>query len=767
MNIPHVLSQVIRRSPSLSQILDATVEIVARDMGTDVCSIYLLDPADHRLRLAATKGLHREALGKVTLALGEGITGIVVAEMRSIAVEDASSHPGYRYFPETGEEQFQSYLGVPMAIRNRPVGAIVIQTRDRRKFNQDEIETLNTIAAQLVGVVENARLIHAIDQPDQGKHYLKELRTWNKGLVARPKGAEGELVLKGAPASGGIALGRAVYRGVYDIGLEPPADATQDPVREKRRMGIAIEKARGDILRIQEAAEKETDEEHALIFSSHLMLLNDPTLLDRLERACDQFLPAPYAVAQVFAEIESQISRISDVYIQERVEDIRDLRNRLLAGLLERDHPAQSLANSIVVAHGLPPSLVVELKVQGALAMVTERGGTTSHGALLARAMGIPAVTGVEGLGESVRTGDEMIVDGNSGKVVVRPTARTLAGYMKRADFQTATRSRLAALRQEPARSLCGQTLPLLANVGMASEVHQAVLYGAEGIGLYRTEFPFMIREDFPTREEQVRIYERAARAFPKGPIYFRILDLGGDKYHPRVSRTDESNPVLGYRSIRLMLDNPRLLKEQVKAFLQVARGLKSGILVPMVSSMTELRKTRTLIEEAAKELGSESGGRLPAIGAMIEVPAAVEIASDLAREVDFFSIGSNDLIQFTLAADRENARVSPFGDAYHPAVLRMLRRVITAGHAAGIPVSCCGEISSTPELAVLLMAMGIDSLSLIPSSIPTVKEAIRRSDVRRLREKLDEILALSEAKEIREAIARELPAIKEPEPVE
>lgn len=760
MNIPHVLAQIIRRSPSLSSILEATVEIIARELGTDVCSIYLLDPTDHRLRLTATQGLNKESLGKVSLALGEGITGIVVSEMRSIAVEDASQHPSYRYFPETGEERFRSYLGVPMAIRNRPVGAIVVQSEGDRKFNKEETETLNTIAAQLVGVVENARLINALDRPEQGYHYLEEVRLWHHGLVTRQRtdDAQKELVYSGNPASEGIAIGKVIFRGSYDLGSTCRVDTVSDPAGEKKKLAVAMERTGSDIMHIQEAVEKETDEEHALIFTSHLFLLNDPTLIERMHTAIDNGHTAPKAVDMVFGEIEVKIGTITDAYLQERVEDIRDLRNRILSNLLEHVGPISNIAKNIVVSQGLHPSLVVELKIQGALGIITERGGMTSHGALLARAMGIPAVTGVEGVLDQLHSGEEAVVDGTSGTVVLRPTSRTLVQFRKTVEKNTAIRNRLDKIRDEPAVSPDGVKVTLLANVGIASEIHQAILYGAEGIGLYRTEFPFMLREDFPTREEQVSIYRRACNAFPEGPIYFRLLDLGGDKHHPRITRTDESNPVLGHRSIRLMLDHPSILKEQVQAFALVSEGRQTEVLIPMISSLQELRKTRELIVKAIEELDSPKVKHVPRIGIMVEVPAAVEIALDLAREADFISIGTNDLIQFTLAADRENSRVAVFGDSFHPAILRMIRRTIVAGHEAGIPVGCCGEMSSTPEMALLLVAMGIDSLSLIPSSIPRVKEIIRKSRIDTIRDQLESILALPESALIRERIRSLIP---------
>jgi phosphotransferase system, enzyme I, PtsP len=753
MNVPHALSLLIRRSLSLQELLDNTVELVAREMGTDVCSIYLLDPRDHRLRLMATRGLDKAALGKVVLALGEGLTGIVVSEMRSLAVGDASKHPGFRYFPETREEQFHSYLGVPLAIRNRPVGAIVVQTREQRQYSPEDIETLTTISAQLVGVVENARLVNALDQGEDGLVYLREVRTWN--AVPQEGGAAvADQELKGNPASPGVVIGKAVFRGSFDLRFEVRDEAFRGAPAETSRLALAIERTREDILRIQEAAQREADEEHALIFSSHLLLLNDPTLMSRLESAIAAGHTAPRATFQVLGEIEAQLLDFKDSYIQERVEDIRDLRGRMLSHLLEEKARPSTLVDEIVVTAGIPPSLVVELKAQGARAIVTERGGLTSHGALLARSMGIPAVTGVQNLVMSVKNGDPLIVDGGAGLVIARPSAATEEAYRAREAKIAGDRARRRLDRDKPARTLDGCQVPLLANIGVAADLDRAVENGAQGIGLYRTEFPFLIREDFPTREEQARIYRRAYDAYPEGPINFRVLDLGGDKFLPAMDRAREANPELGYRSLRLLLDNPRVLEDQVQAFLRASAGRPLGILLPMVGSLPELRRARELIRAAIDSLEDNNIVRDPPLGVMIELPAAVEIAPLLAREASFFSIGTNDLIQFTLAVDRENERVAAYGDPYHPAVLSLIRRTIGAARGGGIPVGVCGEMAADPLLAALLMAMGVDSLSISPNAIPEVKESIRRSRVDPLRADLDRILALPDSAAVREAVS-------------
>lgn len=757
MNIAHSMCYVIQRARSLAEILDGAVELIAREMGTDVCSIYLLDPRDHRLRLMATRGLDPGALGKVALALGEGLTGTVVKEMRSLAVEDASRHPGYRYFPETKEEQFQSYLGVPLAIQRRPVGAIVVQTRERRSYSPEEVATLTAISAQLVGVVENARLIDALDRGEEGLRYLREVRSWRSLGQMAPEGPKEDRVLAGAPASAGIAIGAAVFCGSYDTAAEPDDAPPEDEETEWRRVEAAFDQTRRDILRIRDAAEREAGEEHAMVFSSHILLLNDPVLLERIRSRVGRGEGAYRAIHAELEHFSAKLRNVADPYIQDRVEDIGDLRSRILGRLANRGARSSPLGDKIAVSRGIPPSLVVELKAEGARGIITERGGPTSHGMLLARSMGLPAVTGILDAVLLVRTGDTLIIDGDTGKVIVCPSAETLRLHEEVIARAAARKAESLAYRKLPARSRDGVDVTIQANVGVWGDLQAAVENGAQGVGLYRTELAFIIREDIPTGDEQARIYAKAYDFFPRGPINFRLLDLGGDKFIARETLGAERNPFRGFRSIRVLLANPDVLRTQVKAFARAAGERPLSILIPMVSSLPELREAIAHIREAASEVPELRAP--PRIGAMIEVPAAVELAGEMAAECDFLSIGSNDLAQYTLAIDRENASAATPGDAFHPAILRLIRRTIEAGHSRGKPVSICGEMAADRRLAVLLVAMGIDSLSVAPASIAELKRFLAGVDIGLVRDHTGRILSLGEAAEVERELERHVPA--------
>jgi phosphotransferase system enzyme I (PtsP) len=759
MNIPHALSLVIQRSHSLPDILDKAVQIVAKEMGMDVCSIYLLDPHDHRLRLMATHGLEKSAIGKVHLALGEGLTGRVVAEMRSLAVEDASSHPGYRYFPETKEERFQSFLGVPMAIRNRPVGAIVVQTLEKRAYSEEEVQMLATIAAQLVGVVENARLIDALDRGEEGSRYLREVRQWQMPPKPSREQPRVDIVLDGSPASPGIAIGDAVLRGSHDLSLDDNDQPFQGAEAEKARVRDALEKTSNDILKIQKAAEQEADEEHALIFSSHLLLLNDPVLQDRIDKAIAGGVTAPVAVHTALEEFGKRLQNVADSYIQERVEDIHDLRSRILGHLLSKGKQPPRVSDRIVVTRGLPPSLVVELKAEGARGLVTEAGGVTSHGALLARSMGIPAVTGVRDIVSRCKSGDRLIVDGFRGKLILNPSPQALEEHSARLRRGEQRRTEHLKFRDLPGRTADGVTVPLMANIAVAADLKVARENAADGVGLYRTEFPFIIREHFPTREEQVRIYAKAYSYFPDGPINFRILDLGGDKFLPSSSMSMDRDPFRGYRSIRVLFDYPHVLRDQVQAFSLAAGKRPLSILIPMVSSMDELRRVKKMIAEAIEALPGREVQRQPRIGVMIELPAAVEIAATLAREVDYLSVGTNDLIQYALVIDRENSRIASVEDPFHPAILSMIRRTVLAGHSVGKPVSVCGEMANKRLLALALVAIGVDALSITPGAIPELKRALAGAEVKPLVERVESFLTLPDASSVERELKSFFPA--------
>jgi len=723
MNVTMDLLHIVEQAHSLERILAAATRVIAERLRVDGCFVFLLDEHGNLVESAAdASSSPGQSAERASIAAN------VIAERRAATSRGATA-----------------LLASPMLLRDEVVGALVLQSAVRRAFSAEDLETLATICAQLVGITENARIIDALDRGERP----------TPQAAPRPSSAEpegGERLLRGVGASPGIAIGDAVFRGAYRLDLSARDLPAGEPAAERARVRTAIEKTHNDVSRFQLVAAREIDEEHALIFASHLLLLNDPTLLKHIDQQIARGMSAPLAIDAAFEQFETRLRLVADAYIRERIDDVDDLRSRLLDHVLGGGRRARFGAG-IVLTSRVPPSLVVELKTEGAQALVTESGGATSHGVLLARAMGIPAVTGVGDALRSVRPGDRLIVDGTTGVVVLRPSGEALTRHEAERLRAERARTEHSRFRDVLARSADGVRVTLHANVGIASDLAVARENGAEGIGLYRTEFPFIVRDAFPTRAEQVRIYGKAYESFPAGPIHFRLLDLGGDKFVAGGRVAAARSAFHGYRSIRVLFDHPDVLRDQVQALALAAADRPLRILIPMVTSIEELRRLKTLIGQALADLDEPRARRAPEIGVMIEVPAAVELAGDLAREADFLSIGTNDLMQYTLVVDREDARMAPLSDPYHPAILRMIARVVAAARAAGKRVGVCGEIAVRPDVALALMALGVDSLSVVPTAIPELKQALAGAQLEPMRRAMERILALSDASSVAAAL--------------
>lgn len=727
-NVNLALIHVVEQAHSLARILDAAAQVIADRLHVDSCLVFLVDKGGNLAQSASNDTT--SSGGSITVdAEAESIVTQVTAERRIATRHGVTS----------------SLLAAPMLLRDSLVGVTVLQRALGGDYSAEDIRTVATICAQLIGIIENARIIDALDRGER-----PATRFAPRVLSAASDG--GERILRGVGASPGIAIGSAVFRGAYRLDLSTLDLPAGDPTLERERVQVAIDKTRNDISRVQRATGRAIDEEHALIFASHLLLLNDPMLLSRIDHGIHGGLCAPLAIDAALDEFETQLRLVPDAYIRERIEDVEDLRSRLL------DHVLGSgtrlpLGGSIVLTSRIPPSLVIEMKTEGARALLTETGGSTSHGVLLARAMGIPMVTGISGILPSVRPGETLIVDGKKGIVIVRPSAETVTRYEEERQQVERTRTEYAKFRNVFAHTLDGVRLTLHANIGVASDLSVARDNGAEGVGLYRTEFPFIVRDAFPTQAEQVRIYSKAYEYFPTGPINFRILDLGGDKFVTAGNIAGARGAFHGYRSIRVLFDHPDVLRDQVQALAIAAAGRPLRILIPMVTSIEDLRRIKQMINDALSGIDDPSAQTTPAIGVMIEVPAAVELAGDIANEADFLSIGTNDLTQYTLVVDREDSRMATLSDPYHPAILRMISRVTAAAHAAGTPVGVCGELAARADMALALMALGIDSLSVVPTAIPELKQTLANARLAPMQRMIDGILKLSDSLSVAAAL--------------
>lgn len=735
------ISTLISHSHDLQETLNSIVATVAERMGTEVCSLYILDQRKERLTLHATMGLDPESLGKVSMAIGEGLTGLVIERMKPVMAVDAPAHPRYKYFPETHEEHFHSFLGVPLIENKTPLGVLVVQTSRRREFSRDEIRLLTTISAQAASVIVQARLVDSLRiKEEERKEIQKRMNAAMRKLRSyegkrREKAAKGRSKwrgrLTGLAASPGFGRGKAFV-------LEPRMDLASikkkkasSPQREIERFRGAVEYGIEQISIVKNRMGTLISKEEGAIFDVYRLILEDPAIIQQIENQIrKQGYTAEYAIRVVFERYLQTISQIDDDYLRERTTDVKDAAQRLLENLSgTQGRQIKIPEDAVLVAEDLSPADLSMLEGDKFKGIVLATGGVTSHASILAKSFEIPGVVAVDGLMDSVHQGDLVIVDGNSAVVYVNPNHEIIREYDRlELDYVKLNRE-LDGLKNLPAETLDGHRVSLYANIGLLSDVAFAHLHGAQGIGLYRTEIPFLAHRDFPSEEEQFALYKRVVEAMAGKPVTIRTLDIGADKYPSYIrSVGTEPNPFLGWRSIRISLEVEEIFKTQLRAILRAGDLGRVRLLVPMVSSLEEIHKVKELLSEAKEELQRDGTphDRQMELGVMVEVPAAVQLADRFLREVDFLSIGTNDLIQYILAVDRSNRRVANLYEPLHPAVLAALTATIEAGKREGKRVGLCGEMAGDPLFALLLLGMGLEEFSMGALYVPVVKKAIR-----------------------------------------
>ncbi|TBU92551.1 phosphoenolpyruvate--protein phosphotransferase [Phytopseudomonas dryadis] len=727
LNTLRKIVQEVNAAKDLKAALGIIVQRVKETMGTQVCSVYLLDPESSRFVLMATDGLNKRSIGKVSMAPNEGLVGLVGTREEPLNLENASQHPRYRYFAETGEERYASFLGSPIIHHRRVMGVLVVQQKERRQFDEGEEAFLVTMSAQLAGVIAHAEATGSI-----------------RGLGKQGKGIQ-EAKFVGVPGSPGAAVGTAVV-------VLPPADLEVVPDKlvddvdaELELFNDALEGVRSDMRNLSARMATQLRPEERALFDVYLMMLEDAALGNEVVKVIRTGQWAQGALRQVIGEHINRFELMDDAYLRERASDVKDLGRRLLAYLQQaRQQTLVYPDNCILVAEELSPAMLGEVPEGKLVGLVSVQGSGNSHVAIFARAMGIPTVMGAVELPYSKIDGIQLIVDGYHGEVFTNPSEILRKQYSDVVEEDRQLTRGLDALRALPCETLDGHHMPLWVNTGLLADVVRAQERGAEGVGLYRTEVPFMIKDRFPSEKEQLAIYREQLAAFHPLPVTMRSLDIGGDKslsYFP----IKEDNPFLGWRGIRVTLDHPEIFLVQVRAMLKASEGLDNlRILLPMISGIQELEESLHLIHRAWGEVRDEGTDvPLPPIGVMVEIPAAVYQTRDLARQVDFLSVGSNDLTQYLLAVDRNNPRVADLYDFFHPAVLQALRKVVDDAHAEGKPVSICGEMAGDPTAAVLLMAMGFDSLSMNATNLPKVKWLLRQVSLGKARELLAQVMSI------------------------
>jgi phosphotransferase system, enzyme I, PtsP len=736
--------QDVAAAPSFGAGLGIIVRDVRDTLGTEVCSVYLLSPERDRYQFVATEGLNRESVGKLSLKLGEGLVTLVAERAEPINLQDASFHPRFHYLPEIGEEPFNAFLGVPVIHHREVLGVLVVQQRDNRRFDESEEAFMVTLAAQLAGAIAHAQA-------------TGDIRRLFHGATSQPAA---DRLFRGVPGAPGIAIGTAVV-------VQPPANLegvaereTDDVTTELMLLDRALNAVRGDLRRISQQFEHTLPAEELALFDAYLHMLDDNALAGDIRERVRRGQWSQGALKQVIREHVRRFESMEDPYLRERGADVEDLGLRVLAYLQDiATRRVHFPADAILVGYEVTAAMLANVPADRLKGIVSLRGSGSSHVAILARALDVPAVMGAVDMPIATLDGQPLVVDGSYGEVFLTPSAVLLRNYRSLIDQERAFSRELESLKALPCVTRDGVSVSLWVNIGLPGDISRSLDRGAEGIGLFRTEVPFMSKDRFPTEEEQRILYREHMTAFDPRPVTMRTLDIGGDKslsYFP----IEEDNPFLGWRGIRVTLDHPEIFMVQTRAMLKANAGLRGElrIMLPMISNIAEVEEAKALVHRAYIEVLEEGlEVKQPLIGVMIEVPAAVYQARALAQRVDFLTVGSNDLTQYMLAVDRNNPRVANLYQELHPAVLIALREVARAARQEQAMLGICGELAGSPFGAVLLMAMGYQVLSMNATNLPKVKWVLRNITQRDAQRMLTRALRLGTAEEVRSLMRAEL----------
>jgi len=697
---------------SAQERLNQTVRIIAGDMVAEVCSIYMARPGDV-LELVATEGLKQEAVHKTRLAIGEGLVGDIAAHARPLALADAQAHPLFAYKPETGEESFHSLMGVPVLRGGRVLGVLVVQNRSFREYDEEEVEALQTIAMVLAELAASDSLFGPPGAALESVALLPER-------------------LEGLKLNEGLAMGRVV---MHQPRVTIRQMVAEDPARERARLEAAVEGMHSAIDDLLARADLGHAGEHREILETYRMFAEDRGWLGRIGEAINAGLTAEAAVQRVQDDTRARMHQITDPYLRERLADLEDLGNRLLRHLTGDRTAAQGGSlpdDAVLVARSMGPAELLDYDRSRLRAIALEEGSPTAHVAIVARALGLPMVGRVKDLLTLAAPDERIIVDGESGVVVLRPSEEVRDAVSAAIAARQARQAQYARIRDLPAVSRDGIETTLLVNAGLLVDLDQLAPTGAAGVGLYRTEIPFMVRSSFPDVAAQADFYREVHARAGGRPVVFRTLDVGGDKRLPYLEMADDENPAMGWRAIRIALDRPMMLRQQLRALLLASSGRPLDVMFPMIADVAEFDAAKDLLRRERERLearGIEGPSELRT-GTMLEVPSLVWQLPALLGRVDFVSVGSNDLMQFLFACDRGSTRLSGRYDVLSPAALRFLAEVARAANARGVPLTLCGEMAGRPLEALALAAVGFRRLSMAPNAIGPVKAMLRSADI-------------------------------------
>ncbi|MEQ1706937.1 MAG: phosphoenolpyruvate--protein phosphotransferase [Terricaulis sp.] len=721
------LREIMETGGSAQERLDRLVAMVASTMVADVCSIYLTRGPFHEL--FATEGLKREAVHRTRLKHGEGLVGLVVETAQPLNIADAPHHERFSYRPETGEDPYTSFLGVPIVRSERTFGVLAVQNKVPRLYNDDEVEALQTIAMVLAEMVASGAFGNLSGLAE---------------VEARPSRPE---LLQGKAFSDGIVIGTAVLH-------EPHAPLgrviADDPVKEEARLDAALVDVRGALAALIEGDPGRISGVSREVLETFLLLAADPSWETKLKHGVRAGLSADAAVERIRGEHRAKLNAARDPYLRERLQDLEDLDNRLLRSLAGVGAASSQPMppDAILIARELGPAELLDYGADRLKGVALEEGGATAHAAIVARALGVPMVGMLPGLLSRVEGGDAVVLDGERGEVRLRPERQIVSAYRQRIELRSVQVAEFARLKDIPAITRDGERVALLLNAGLALDVHHLDDVGAEGIGLFRTEFQFMVSETLPRLDSQTMLYRDVLEAADKRPVTFRTLDLGGDKVLPYVAAEREENPALGWRALRIGLDRPALLRYQLRALVRAAAGRRLRVMFPLVTTVAEFDAARALVDQEL-DWRRRHGGAPPAqveVGVMLEAPALAWSIASLKGRADFISIGTNDLMQYFFAADRGNARVADRYDILSPPALRFLKRIRDDADAAGLDISICGEAAGRPLEAMAFVGLGFRRLSMPASGVGPVKRMVRSLDAHAAQEAIEPLLRSDQA---------------------
>jgi phosphotransferase system enzyme I (PtsP) len=729
------MREAMARPEAAQARLDRIVSLIAANMVAEVCSIYVMRPNGGVLELFASEGLKPEAVHKSTLKVGEGLVGVIAHEAEPLSLSDAQSHPAFKYLPETGEEIYSSFLGVPILRHGVVAGVLVVQNRVQRSYTEEEEEALLTVAMVLAEVIAT---------PDVQEVLLPA------GTAAA---LTGSLHLTGEALVDGVALGHVV---LHEPRIIVTSFIAEDVDAERERLDTAIDRLQAQVDELAQRTPGLGGADFEDILETVRMFARDRGWLRRLREAVATGLTAEAAVERVQSDTRARLARQADPYLRERLHDLDDLANRLLrilTGAQERASQSELPKDAIVVARTMGPAELLDYPSGSLRGLVLESAGSTSHVAIVARAMGLATVGSVESISDLVEDGQEIILDGSSGDVHVRPSREVEAVYSEKVRLYAKRQEQYARLKDKPAVTLDGVPVSLNINAGLQVDLPHLDEAGAVGIGLFRTELQFMLARRFPRFGEQQRFYKAITDQAGDRPVVFRTLDIGSDKVLPYLNTLKEANPAIGWRAIRMALDRPALLRLQIRALISAAAGKQLNIMFPMITQTSEMVKARQMVDRERDFLAAR-GQALPVqirMGAMMEVPALIWELDQLLPHTDFISVGSNDLLQFMFAADRLHPKLAGRYDSLAPSALKALDAIRERCDAHGTPLTLCGEMAGRPLEAMALIALGYRSISMAPTSVGPVKQMLLHLDAGKagafIREHLeDDVPSLREA---------------------